>query len=49
MPIDFRDRGRRWGVGREIALPERNINWLPLALVTSRDPTHNLGMCPDRN
>ena len=50
MLIDFRERrrereGRR---DRQTEIDVRNINQLPFVCTPTRDPTHNLGMCPDR-
>ena len=44
MFIDFRKREK----GRERKnINMRNIYWLPLKCTLTKDPTHNLGTCPD--
>ena len=40
--IAFRERGR------ETSMEERNIDQLPASCTLSREQTHNLGMCPDK-
>ena len=49
----FRERGsggeeREKERGRETSTWEGNIDWLPPKCSTTRDRTHNLGMCPER-
>ena len=39
--------GKREGE-RETLMCERNMGQLPLIFSPTRDPTHNLGMCPNQ-
>ena len=46
MLIDFRDKGQEGEREGNIKV-KRNIDWLPLLCVQTRDQTSNLGMCPN--
>ena len=43
-----RGEGRERETGKETLMWERNINQLPLICTSTRDQTHNLGMCPEQ-